>query len=93
VKGTARITIEPSLLARFEVEGKLPRCVVVIHVESIFYQCARALQRSKLWQPVSGAARPAVPTPGRILAALTECDFDPEKYDQELPARQRSTLY
>ena len=93
VRGTARITIEPALLARLAMDGKPPKCVVVIHVESIFYQCARALHRSKLWQPVPGGARPAVPTPGRILAALIDCDFDEEKYDQELPARQRSTLY
>jgi PPOX class probable FMN-dependent enzyme len=92
VKGTANITIEPALLARFEMDGKLPKCVVVIHVESIFYQCARAIHRSKLWQPVSGE-RPAVPTAGQIMAALSEADFDGEKYDRELPARQRSTLY
>jgi PPOX class probable FMN-dependent enzyme len=93
VKGTASLTIEPSLLARFEVEGKPPKCVVVIHVESIFYQCARALHRSKLWQPVPGGVRPAVPTAGQIMGALSDPDFDEEKYDRELPARQRATLY
>lgn len=93
VKGTARISVEPALLARFAIDGKPPKCVVIVHVESIFYQCARAIRRSNLWQPVAAEARPAVPTPGRILAALSECDFDGETYDQELPARQRATLY
>ncbi|HZF07553.1 MAG TPA: hypothetical protein VFE33_02075 [Thermoanaerobaculia bacterium] len=27
------------------------------------------------------------------LLATSDCDFDGETYDQELPARQRSTLY
>jgi PPOX class probable FMN-dependent enzyme len=92
VKGRASISIEPALLARFAMDGKLPKCVVVIHVESIFYQCARAIHRSKLWQPVSGE-RPAVPTAGQIMAALNEAGFDGETYDRELPTRQRSTLY
>jgi PPOX class probable FMN-dependent enzyme len=92
VKGTASLKVEPGLLARLAMDGKLPKCVVVIHVESIFYQCARAIHRSKLWQPVSGE-RPAVPTAGQIMAALSETGLDGEKYDRELPARQRSTLY
>jgi uncharacterized protein len=49
------------------------------------------MQRSRLW---SGTARPAdVPTAGEMLQALTEGGIDGERYDQELPSRQRTTLY
>jgi PPOX class probable FMN-dependent enzyme len=93
VNGRAGITVAPELMARFAVDGKAPQCVVVIHVESVFFQCARAIQRSRLWAPLPAGAPRTVPTPGAILAALTGGEFDGESYDRELPARQRRTLY
>ncbi len=93
VAGRARITVDPVLLARFAVEGKLPQCVIEIRVESVFFQCARAIQRSKLWAPVDADAPRTVPTPGAILAALTRGEFDGVRYDRELPERQKNTLY
>jgi predicted pyridoxine 5'-phosphate oxidase superfamily flavin-nucleotide-binding protein len=70
----------------------VPHCVIVIDVESVFFQCARAIQRSRLWQ-AAAPGRPAVPTPGAMLQALTAAAIDGEQYDRELPARQKSTLY
>jgi PPOX class probable FMN-dependent enzyme len=93
VQGRARITTEPALLARFALDGKPPRCVVVVQVESVFFQCARALLRSRLWEPASWPAERTVPSPGTMLAALGESRFDGETYDRELSERQSSTLY
>lgn len=93
VNGRATISVDPALLARFAVDGKLPKCVLVIQVETVFYHCARAMQRSRLWQPETWKAKGSVPTPGKILAALTEGEIGGEQYDRELPARQRATLY
>lgn len=93
VNGRARITVEPELMARFAVEGKLPQCVIEVRVESVFFQCARAIQRSRLWAPLPAEPQRDVPTPGAILSALTDAAFDGESYDRELPARQRATLY
>jgi PPOX class probable FMN-dependent enzyme len=93
VNGRASITTAPDELARFVIDGKLPKCVVVVAVDSVFFQCARAIQRSKLWQPLAAEVRSAVPTPGAILAALTDGGIDGDEYDRTLPARQRSTLY
>jgi PPOX class probable FMN-dependent enzyme len=93
VNGRAVISVEPALLQRFVVNGQPPRCVLVVTVEAVYFQCARAVQRSGLWQ-APPAQRPAeVPTPGTILSALTDAAIDAEKYDSELPARQRDTLY
>ena len=93
VNGRAQILVDPALLERFAMEGKPPKCVISIAVETVFFQCARATQRSKLWAPLPADAKPEVPTPGAILSALTESAFDGETYDRELPARQRATLY
>jgi PPOX class probable FMN-dependent enzyme len=93
VNGRATISVDPDLLARFAMEGKLPKCVVVIQVETVFFQCARAIHRSRLWERAADGSRPDVPTPGAILQALTDSGFDGAAYDRDLPGRQRSTLY
>jgi uncharacterized protein len=62
-------------------------------VDAVYFQCARAILRSRLWDPLpSGAPRP-VPTPGAILASITQEAMDGAAYDEALPARQRDTLY
>jgi uncharacterized protein len=92
VNGRARISVDPALLARFPMQDKLPACVLVVHVDAVYFQCARAIQRSRLWAPVDPAAPRRVPTPGAILQALS-ASFDGSAYDRELPERQRRTLY
>lgn len=93
INGRARISIEPALLARVSMMGQLPKCALVISVETVFFQCARALQRSKLWAPRATDEPRRVPTAGEILAAVTEDRFDGVTYDLELPSRQKATLY
>ncbi len=93
VNGRARISIEPALLQRFVMAGQRPKCVLVIDVDAAYFQCARALQRSRLWQPLAPDTPRSVPSPGSMLAALTGSAIDGEQYDRDLPERQRSTLY
>lgn len=93
VNGTAALTTDPERLARFEMEGKRPKCVLVVRVETVYFQCARAIQRSDLWQPVPADAPRPVPTAGQILAALSQDEALGEKYDRDLPGRLRTTLY
>ena len=91
VNGRARISVAPDLLASFEVQGKQPRSVLVIAVETVFFQCSRAIVRSRLWDPIERKKRP-VPSAGEMLAALS-AGFDGQAYDEALPARMRQTLY
>lgn len=70
-----------------------PKCVVEVSVESVFFQCARALQRSMLWASMPAEALEQVPSAGMMLTALTESAIDGIAYDRELPERQRTTLY
>jgi len=59
----------------------------------VFFQCARAVLRSRLWDAAAAVRDTALPSPGAILAALSDNGIDGDKYDAELPARQRTTLY
>jgi PPOX class probable FMN-dependent enzyme len=93
VNGRAAISVEPGLLESFSVDGKAPKSVLVIAVEAVYFQCARAIARSDLWNPHKHVARSAVPSAGQILAALSRSGFDGEAYDRALPERQRATLY
>jgi PPOX class probable FMN-dependent enzyme len=93
VIGRAHITIAPDLLARFAVDGKQPRCVLVLHVESVYFQCSKAIVRSKLWDPALQVDRKSLPSAGDILSALTDAEFDGAKYDRELPERLKANLY
>lgn len=91
VNGRARISAHPDLCAALAVDGKPPATVLVVEVATVFFQCARAVQRSRLWSP---AARPAgLPTPGQVLQALSGEALDGCAYDAALPARQAATLY
>ena len=91
VNGRATISIAPDLLRSFMMQGKLQRSVLVIAVETVFFQCSRAIVRSRLWDPVEHTKRP-VPSAGQMLAAMSE-GFDGKAYDAALPARVRETLY
>jgi PPOX class probable FMN-dependent enzyme len=93
VNGRAAISVEPSLLESFSVDGKAPRSVIAITVEAVFFQCARAILRSELWNPQKHVARGSLPSAGRILAALSDNEVGGDVYDKELPERQRTSLY
>jgi hypothetical protein len=93
VNGRARVLAGPAVLAPFAVGGRPPTCVVEVRVEAAFFQCARAVHRSRLWTPPTPEALALVPSAGDILAALTAGALGGPSYDAELPGRQRATLY
>jgi PPOX class probable FMN-dependent enzyme len=93
VNGRATISVAPELLDRFTYEGKAPRSVLRISVDSVFFQCSRAIVRSDLWNPAKHRSRPQVPSAGQMLAGASNHRIGGEAYDQALPERVRSTLY
>jgi PPOX class probable FMN-dependent enzyme len=93
VNGHARILTGPSVLAPFAVADRLPTCVIEVRVEAAYFQCARAVLRGRLWEPLPPAVLAAVPSAGRMLEELTAGAIDGGDYDAALPARQQATLY
>ncbi|MVW71428.1 MULTISPECIES: pyridoxamine 5'-phosphate oxidase family protein [unclassified Bordetella] len=93
VNGRARISVDPDLLARFALNDKPPRSVVVVEVETVYFQCSRALLRSALWDADKQVDRTTLPSVGCMLADLSAGTFDGETYDRELADRVRKTLY
>lgn len=67
VSGTARLSVDPDLLASMAVQGKEPKCAIVISVRQAYLHCAKALLRSKLWQPDYVQPRGTFPSISRMV--------------------------
>ncbi len=93
VNGRAVISADPALLASLAVDGQAPRTAIVITVERAYFQCARAVVRSRLWDPATHVDPATLPTAGEILAALSSGEVGGKAYDQEWPARAAKSLW
>lgn len=91
INGTARLTADAELCARFARDGKLPRTVAVIRVDEVYFQCARAVIRAGVWSGQDDSA--GLPTPGVMLAAMTKDVAGGEEYDRVWPTRAAATLW
>jgi uncharacterized protein len=93
VIGRAALSIDADLLASFAVDGNAPCCVIVVTVERVFYQCTKAIVRSKLWDPARHVDRKSLPTTGTILAALTAGRLGGDAHDRGQLERTMAKLY
>jgi PPOX class probable FMN-dependent enzyme len=93
VMGRASISADPVLAAQFVMEGKAPRTVLVVAVECVFYQCAKAIVRSKLWDATRHVDRKTLPSAGMILAELSEGKLGGAEHDRAAPERLKATIY
>ena len=93
INGRAAISTDPKLTQSFIVDGKAPKVVLAVTVERIYYQCPKAIVRSKLWDSTTWIERRTLPTAGKILADITGGKHDAEKHDREYPERLKATLY
>lgn len=93
INGRAAISIDADLCKRLAMDGQLPRSVIWLEIDEVYFQCARALIRSDLW--VLGArGRPdGVPTAGQMTAEASNGAEGGPAYDAALPERQRRTLW
>jgi PPOX class probable FMN-dependent enzyme len=93
VIGRATLSTEPALAASFAINGKVPVCVIVVAVERVYYQCTKAIIRSKLWDPATHVDRKTLPTTGTIVAALTGGKLGGAEHDRTQMERTLAKLY
>lgn len=91
VNGRGRLSTDPALLARFTRDGKLPKLVIVVALDEVYSQCARALLRSGLWR--DGDCSAGLPSVGQMLAEITEGAINSAAYDAEWPGRAAKTMW
>jgi PPOX class probable FMN-dependent enzyme len=92
VNGTAEISVEPELLAGLSMEGKPPRSAIVITIGEVYFQCARALMRARVWEQQAWPNVSALPTAGNLMRELKR-DFDSQTYDREWPERAKNSMW
>jgi uncharacterized protein len=97
VNGRGRVSVDPALLASFAVEGKAPRSVLMIDVDAVYFHCAKAAARSKLWDAAQHVERSQLPSAGGILRRIGSEHygehFDDVAYDIDLAERMKKGLY
>ena len=93
VNGRAVIDTDPALCESFAVDGKAPKSVLVVTIETVFFQCSRALLRSHLWDPAAQVQRASLPSVGSLLAEASAGREGGDAYDRSLAERIPKSLY
>jgi PPOX class probable FMN-dependent enzyme len=91
INGRARVVVGAEVEA-MALGGKAPRTALLVEVEEVFLQCAKALIRSKLWDPATRIERKSFPSFGTILADQMR-EGDPATIDRSIDEAYRTRLY
>lgn len=82
VNGRAKVSVDADLIQSFaDLNGKLPRSVMVVSIDRCYVHCSQSLARSKLWDPAAQIDRKALPSIGQMLQAC-RAEFDGAAYDR-----------
>ncbi|MFD0915821.1 pyridoxamine 5'-phosphate oxidase family protein [Pseudahrensia aquimaris] len=92
INGRALVSVEPDLLESMAEQGKVPASAILVTIETMYFQCARAIIRSRLWQADAQVDPKTLPSAGQLVRSVM-ADFDSDSYDAVLPERQAKTLY
>jgi uncharacterized protein len=93
VNGKAYLTTDDELCQSFAVEEKPPRSVIIVKVETCYFQCARAILRSGLWDPNKHVPKDAVPNTGAVLESLTHGAINAEDYNRDWPGKAKVSMW
>ena len=93
INGKATLTDDPALLAGSAVNGSTPALGIIVKIDNVFFHCAKAVIRSKLWDPETPIQRTEFPTFGEIVRDQRAPDGDPAEIDARLQSDYRTSLY
>ena len=90
VNGQARISADEALRGQFSRKGMLPRTVLVINIDEVYFQCAKAIFRAGLWNV---SEKPDVPSAGDFIKAMTKGAEGGSAYDATYDERAKTQLW
>lgn len=93
IRGRATLTTDGQDLAGMAVNGKAPELGIKVSIDTVFYHCAKALKRSKLWAPESQGLAEGYPKFAQIVRDQYLHDADVEALDGQLERAYRDDLY
>jgi PPOX class probable FMN-dependent enzyme len=92
VNGTGRLLTDSESLSGSSVAGRTPRTGLVIAVDEVFFHCAKALRRARMWDPAAQVERASFPSLGRIIAEQTRV-FSVEEAERRTEDAYRTRMY
>lgn len=93
VSGQAAVIDDAALLGDMAVQGKAPKLALRIDVERVFFHCAKALKRSRLWEASAQVPRDAFPTPGEVIRDQRRPNDSALELDALVIEDQKTNLY
>lgn len=90
VNGRAVLADDPDVTGSFEQRGMHPKTVIVVTLEDMYFQCAKAIMRSGLWTRGDDSA--GVPTAGQFVKEQDH-GFDGETYDATYPEYAKTRMW
>ncbi len=93
INGRAEIVVDPLLCESFTMQRKVPKSVLVVTAERVYFQCPKALARSRLWSAEAQIERSELPSTGEMIEALSQDDFDGAAYDRGYPEHMKKSIY
>jgi hypothetical protein len=97
VNGRAEIIDDPAELAPAAINGRAPKIGIRVHVDEVFFHCAKAFRRSQLWEPAVHQDRAFLPGLAHmVMEQARACEVDTEESDQveaEIQEEYKTGLY
>ena len=96
VSGRAEILVDSELCQSFAMQGKPASSVLSVAVEKAYFQCQKAIARSKLWSADHQIERGELPTAGQMAQFFADAkglEFDGKAYDQGYAEHMKKTIY
>jgi PPOX class probable FMN-dependent enzyme len=92
INGTAELLRDAPFFDEMVVKGHRPRLALVVHVEQVYYHCAKAFMRSSLWEP-STWTPDALPSVARITKAVQRTEETLEELEERYGPSYAEMLY
>ena len=96
VSGRAEILANPELCESFAVNGRAASSVLSIAVDKAYYQCQKAIVRSKLWDQQAQSSATTLPSAGELARHFSQAhgsDLDAEAYDAAYAEQLNDRIY
>lgn len=94
IRGRVSITRDRELLDPLALNGKTPKLGLVVEIDQVFFQCAKALIRSKLWDPATPIKRSEFPSFAQISRDQRRPDATVEEVEaMQIQSGYRTRLY
>ena len=91
--GRARIVDDPAALEDMAVRGKVPQLGILVEIDEVFFHCAKALKRARLWDPDTRIGRKEFPTLAQITRDQRESDTPLEEIEERIRESYEKRLY